>query len=137
MGRQVVDKYLLSDEGGTQEPPGVQIKVGRDLSTDESVTVEIWDTTTFSFVHGGVQELLKFQVSTMSRLDHPNVVRLVDVLASTSKIFMVMEAVPRGRGLHEAIAISGRCTRNPCRLSYPHACLVIMRTPPVGSFDTE
>ena len=44
----------------------------------------------------------------LSRLDHPNVARLVGVLASTNKIFMIMGAVPGGGGLHEAIAVADR-----------------------------
>lgn len=59
MGRQVIDKYLLFDKGGKQEPHGIEIRLGRDLSTNESVDIKVFDTSTFFFVYGGVRELVK------------------------------------------------------------------------------
>lgn len=62
-------------------------------------------------VVGLFRELIKFEIATLSKTNgHPNVVQLVDVLASPTgnKIFVVMETVSGGGDLFEAIAAEGR-----------------------------
>lgn len=107
MGRKL-GNYLLSNRRATQESPGIEVKTGRDLATNQSVAVKIFDIGTFAFA-AGVRELLKFEVGTLSRLEHPNVVRLVEVLASPTKIFVVMERVGGEGDLFDAIVAAGRC----------------------------
>lgn len=105
MGRRL-GKYLLSNRRARQESHGIEVKVGRDLSTNRGVTVKVFDTGTTRAA--GVGELIKFEVATMSRTNwHPNVVQLLDVLASPTKIFVVMETISGG-DLFEAIASEGR-----------------------------
>lgn len=105
-----MDKYLLSHTGGKREPPGIEFRLARDLSTNMSVTVKIFDKRTFFFKHAGVRDLIRFEVGSLSKLSHPNVVQLVDVLASTNKIFLVLETFPGGSSLRKAIAVAGRYT---------------------------
>lgn len=107
MGRKL-GNYLLSNRRATQEDsPGIEVKTGRNLATNQSVTVKIFDINTFAFA-AGVHELLKFEVGTLSRLEHPNIVRLVEVLASPTKIFVVMERVCGEGDLFDAIVAEGR-----------------------------
>uniref|UniRef100_UPI00358F9943 serine/threonine-protein kinase DCLK3-like n=1 Tax=Myxine glutinosa TaxID=7769 RepID=UPI00358F9943 len=57
----------------------------------------------------GHGDVLESEVELMSRLRHPNVVRLIEVLETTSEAFLVMEYV-RGGDLFDAIAESVRFT---------------------------
>lgn len=106
MGRRL-GKYLLSSRRARRESEGIELKHGRDLRTNQSVTVKVFDTRTFTKAEC-LRELIKFEVGTMSKTNgHPNVVQLLDVLASPTKIFVVMETVSGG-DLFDAIAGSGR-----------------------------
>ncbi|CAM9886726.1 unnamed protein product [Ectocarpus sp. 8 AP-2014] len=70
-----------------------------------------------TFMHAAsAGELMEFEVTTMCCTNtHPNIVRLVDVLASKSKIFAVMEWVGGG-DLFDAIVPrrAGLKTRTWC-----------------------
>lgn len=99
-------KYLLSRRHARKEAHGIELQLGKDLVTNRRVTVKVFDTNTM--LAAGVGELIKFEVGTMSRTNwHPNVVQLLDVLASPRKVFVVMETVSGG-DLFEAIATEGR-----------------------------
>lgn len=105
MGRRL-GRYLLSRRRAVLEAHGIEVQVGRDLSTNRRVSVKAFDTGTT--LATGVGNLVKFEIVTMSRTNcHPNVVQLLDVLASTRKIFVVMETVS-GRDLFDAITAEGR-----------------------------
>lgn len=111
MGRRklLVGKYQISDRPAQQESPGIEVKLGWDLSSSESVTVKAFDLAKFDNQEG-VRELIRFEMNTLWRLDHPNVVRLVDVFTSPTrnKTFVVVEAVSGGGDLFETIAAKGR-----------------------------
>lgn len=156
MGRQrkkpLMGKYALSGGPAQQESPGIEVKLGRDIWTNRSVTVKAFDVAKFekqqrrmqaddandadadaaagfdsgdvaggcycrgddsgggAAVVGLFRELIKFEVATLSKTNgHPNVVQLVDVLASPAgnKIFVVLETVSGGGDLFEAIAAEG------------------------------
>ena len=106
MGRRI-GKYLLSSRKTWQESRGIEIKLGRDLTSNQRVTALVFDMATLSEA-AGIRDLVKFEVSTLIRTSgHPNVVQLVDVLASPSKIVVIMESVSGG-DLFEAIVAEGR-----------------------------
>ena len=102
-------KYLVSATRAWREPHGVEVRTGRDLTTNRSVIVKAFDTSGFE-TSAESRELVKFEIETMSRTNgHPNIVRLLDVLASPSKLFVILENVPRGGGdLFEVVAAEGR-----------------------------
>lgn len=107
MGRRF-GKYRLSSRKTWQEFNGIEMKLGRDLTTNRRVTAIVFDIETLSN-GAGVRELVKFEVGTLFRTgDHPNIAQLVDVLASSSKIVVIMESVSGG-DLFEAIVAEGRC----------------------------
>lgn len=125
MGRRL-GKYVLSNRRVRKGSDGVEVKLGRVIATNQSVTVKAFDTSTFArAADNGVRELIKFEVDTMSRTNHhPNVVQLIDVLSSPSKIFVVMETVSGGGDLFEAIAAEGRCELAPAVLCRAHCVFV-------------
>eukprot|EP00903_Cladosiphon_okamuranus_P015952 g14734.t1 len=119
MGRRkklLADKYQISDRPAQQESLGIEVKLGWDISSSESVTVKAFDLAKFDNQEG-VRELIRFEMNTLWRLDHPNVVRLVDVFTSPArnKTFVVMEAVSGGGDLFETIAAKGRLEDDPAR----------------------
>eukprot|EP00752_Nemacystus_decipiens_P012663 g11217.t1 len=123
MGRRkkllvLVGKYQISDRPALQESPGIEVKLGWDVSSNESVTVKAFDLAKFDDDdQDGVRELIRLEMNTLWRLDHPNVVRLVDVFTSPtrSKTFVVVEAVSGGGDLFEAIAAKGRLNDDSAR----------------------
>lgn len=115
MGRRkrlLVGKYQISDRPAQQESPGIEVKLGWDISSNESVTVKAFDLAKFDTDNQeGVGELIKFEMRTLWRLGHhPHVVRLVDVFTfpARNKTFVVVEAVSGGGDLFETIAAKGR-----------------------------
>ena len=59
-------------------------------------------------------EQLKLEISIMSKLKHPNLVNLIEVLGCKSKIFMVIEYVPNGE-LFDYILKNGRLQEDEAR----------------------
>lgn len=107
----MLGKYQISDSPAQQESHGVEVKLGWDMSSDESVTVKAFDLAKFENQdREGVRELIRFEMNTLRRLDHPNVVGLVDVFKSPArnKMIVVVEAVSGGGDLFETIAAKGR-----------------------------
>lgn len=102
------NNYVLSGTRAQKKSPGVVVKPGRDLRTNQRVKVKTFDMD-YIFMHAAsVRELMEFEVTTMCCTNtHPNIVRLVDVLASKSKIFAVVERVGGG-DLFDAIVAEGR-----------------------------
>lgn len=114
MGRRL-GKYRLSRRRAIREAPGIELQMGRDLTTNRRVTMKVFDTTIT--LAAGVGELIKFEVGTMSRTNwHPHVVELLDVLASPRKVFVVMETVSGG-DLFEAISAEGRQVRSIVKMN--------------------
>lgn len=120
MGRRL-GKYRLSRRRAIHEAPGIELQMGRDLTTNRRVTMKVFDTTIT--LAAGVGELIKFEVGTMSRTNwHPHVVELLDVLASPRKVFVVMETVSGG-DLFEAITAEGRQVCSTVNLNLFHVVM--------------
>ncbi|CAM9409569.1 unnamed protein product, partial [Discosporangium mesarthrocarpum] len=74
--------------------------------TDERVIIKVSDAR----AKGDMREVLMFEVETMERLAvprHPNVVGLLDILESPTKVYVVLEAVTGG-DLFETLQSAGR-----------------------------
>ena len=107
MGRRL-GKYLVSTTRESHEPRGVEVRTGRNVETNQSVIVKAFDTGGFVQA-AGCRELVMFEVETMSRTNsHPNIVELHDVMASPSKLFVILEEVPGSCDLFQKIADRGR-----------------------------
>ncbi|KAB2057434.1 hypothetical protein ES319_A11G168600v1 [Gossypium barbadense] len=57
---------------------------------------------------------IKREISTMKVILHPNVIRLYEVMASKTKIYIVLELVTGGE-LFDKIAIKGRLKEDEAR----------------------
>ncbi|MQL98063.1 hypothetical protein Taro_030757 [Colocasia esculenta] len=95
---------------------GASAKVyhARDVRSGHSVAVKCINKQ--RVVKGGLSPNVKREISIMRRLRHPHIVRLVEVLASRSKIYFVMEFA-KGGELFSRVA-RGRFPEDRARLYF-------------------
>ncbi|KVH96402.1 Kinase associated domain 1 (KA1) [Cynara cardunculus var. scolymus] len=82
-----------------------KVKYAKDIQTGHPFAVKILEKTRIKNLNFSDQ--IKREIGTLKILKHPNVVRLHEVLASKTKIYMILEYVNGGE-LFEAIASKGK-----------------------------
>ena len=82
-----------------------KVKLARDTHSGKLFAVKILDKSKIIDLNNIDQ--IKREISTLKLLKHPNVVRLYEVLASKTKIYMVLEYVNGGE-LFDKIASKGK-----------------------------
>jgi 5'-AMP-activated protein kinase, catalytic alpha subunit len=85
---------------------------GRDLRTGESVAIKIISKDQVKRVNGMMEQIQR-EISIMRLVRHPNVVELKEVMATKTRIFVVMELV-RGGELFAKVA-NGRVPEDLAR----------------------
>ncbi|GAB4825363.1 CBL-interacting serine/threonine-protein kinase 3 [Ancistrocladus abbreviatus] len=108
--KRVVGKYELGRTIG--EGTFAKVKFARNSKTEEPVAIKILDKE--KVLKHKMAEQIKREVATMKRIKHPNVVRLYEVMASKTKIFIVMEFVTGGE-LFDKIVQDGRMREDEAR----------------------
>ncbi|XP_031122892.1 CBL-interacting serine/threonine-protein kinase 23-like [Ipomoea triloba] len=108
--RTRVGRYELGRTLG--EGSFAKVKFARNLETEESVAIKILDKEKL-LKHKMVGQI-KREISTMKLIRHPNVIRMFEVMASKSKIYIVMEFVTGGE-LFDKIASKGRLKEDEAR----------------------
>ncbi|CAN1281871.1 CBL-interacting protein kinase 17 [Linum perenne] len=98
-----VGKYELGRTLG--EGSFAKVKLARNLESGLPFAVKIIDK--HKIIRLNLTDSIKREIVTLKLLRHPNIVRLHEVLASKSKIYMVLEYVSGGE-LYERIASKGR-----------------------------
>lgn len=83
----------------------------RDVRTGHNVAIKA--VSKHKIVKGNLMAHVKREISIMRRLRHPNIVRLIEVLATKSKIYFVMEFA-KGGELFAKLA-KGRFSEDLCR----------------------
>ncbi|MED6172128.1 CBL-interacting serine/threonine-protein kinase 1 [Stylosanthes scabra] len=82
-----------------------KVKFARDTHSSHPFAVKILDKNKITSLN--VSDQIKREIATLKLLKHPNVVRLHEVLASKTKIYMVLEYVTGGE-LFDKIASKGK-----------------------------
>ncbi|KAI4335083.1 hypothetical protein L6164_013764 [Bauhinia variegata] len=82
-----------------------KVKYARSTDSGQSVAIKILDKS--KIIDLNVADQIKREIATLKLLKHPNVVRLYEVLASKTKIYMVLEYVNGGE-LFDKIASHGK-----------------------------
>ncbi|XP_030520612.1 CBL-interacting serine/threonine-protein kinase 1-like [Rhodamnia argentea] len=82
-----------------------KVKVATDVESGQGFAVKIIEKAKIS--HLKITDQIKREIGTLKLLKHPNVVRLREVLASKTKIYMVLEYATGGE-LFDRIANQGR-----------------------------
>ncbi|CAH2036075.1 unnamed protein product [Thlaspi arvense] len=88
----VIGKYELGRTLG--EGNSAKVKFARDIYSGQSFAVKIIDKSRITRLTVSFQ--IKREIRTLKVLKHPNIVRLHEVLASKTKIYMVLECVTGG-----------------------------------------
>ncbi|KAL7235500.1 hypothetical protein ACSBR1_018906 [Camellia fascicularis] len=86
-----------------------KVKYAKNLDYGHSFALKILDKT--RVLHLNITDQIKREIRTLKLLKHPNVVRLHEVLASKTKIYMVLEYVTGGE-LFDRIASKGKLSES-------------------------
>lgn len=105
-----VGKYEVGRTIG--EGTFAKVKFARNTETGESVAVKVLAKSTI-LEHKMVDQI-KREISIMKIVRHPNIVRLHEVLASQTKIYIVLEFVTGGE-LFDKIVHQPKLPENECR----------------------
>ncbi|XP_028759212.1 CBL-interacting serine/threonine-protein kinase 23 [Neltuma alba] len=89
-----------------------KVKLARHVETGENVAIKILDKDKI-LKHKMIRQI-KREISTMKLIRHPNVIRLYEVMASKTKIYIVLEFVTGGE-LFDKIASKGRLKEDEAR----------------------
>ncbi|XP_042455431.1 CBL-interacting serine/threonine-protein kinase 21-like [Zingiber officinale] len=88
----MVGKYELKRTIG--EGMFAKVKLGVEVESNATVAVKVIDKKTV--IKNNLMYQVKREISTMKLLDHPNIVKIREVLATKTKIYLVMEYVAGG-----------------------------------------
>ena len=114
---KTVGKYELGKVLG--EGTFGKVQLGTDVETGNKVAVKVLSKVKLQQQNMGSQ--IKKEISIMKLVNHPNVVNLVEVLASRSKIFIVLELVTGGE-LFDEIVEAGRFSEERSRKYFHQLC---------------
>ncbi|CAK9327616.1 unnamed protein product [Citrullus colocynthis] len=109
-GRTRVGKYQLGRTLG--EGNFAKVKFARNSETGENVAIKILDKEKV-LKHKMISQI-KREISTMKLIRHPNVIRMFEVMASKTKIYIVLEFVTGGE-LFDKIVSRGRMKEDEAR----------------------
>uniref|UniRef100_A0A0C9SAD2 non-specific serine/threonine protein kinase n=1 Tax=Wollemia nobilis TaxID=56998 RepID=A0A0C9SAD2_9CONI len=105
-----VGKYEVGRTLG--EGTFAKVKFARNSETGESVAIKVLDKD--KVLKHKMVEQIKREISTMKLIKHPNVVQLYEVMASKTKIYIVLEFVSGGE-LFDKIVNHGRLKEDEAR----------------------
>ncbi|MBA0562953.1 hypothetical protein Golob_007971, partial [Gossypium lobatum] len=94
-----VGKYELGRTLG--EGSFAKVKFAKNVETGECVAIKILDRE--QVLHRRIVEQIKREISIMKLIKHPNVIKIYEVMASKTKIYIVIEYVVGG-GLFDKIS---------------------------------
>ncbi|XP_063941872.1 CBL-interacting serine/threonine-protein kinase 23 isoform X3 [Daucus carota subsp. sativus] len=114
-GRTKVGRYELGRTLG--EGSFAKVKFAKNSETGENVAIKIIDKEKV-LKHKMIGQI-KREISTMKLVRHPNVIRMHEVMASKTKIYIVLEFVTGGE-LFDRIASKGRLKEDEARKYFQH-----------------
>ncbi|CAD6256782.1 unnamed protein product [Miscanthus lutarioriparius] len=105
-----VGKYELGRTIG--EGTFAKVRIAKNMENWDHVAIKILDKAK---VHKNkLAEQIRREICTMKLVQHPNVVRLYEVMGSKTRVYIVLEFVMGGE-LHDIIATSGRLKEEEAR----------------------
>ncbi|KAL2251871.1 UNVERIFIED_CONTAM: CBL-interacting serine/threonine-protein kinase 9, partial [Sesamum indicum] len=105
-----VGKYELGRTLG--EGSFAKVKFAKNATTGDCVAIKVIDRD--RVLHHRMVEQIKREISTMKMIKHPNVLNLYEVMASRTKIYIVLEYVEGGE-LFDKIAKYGKFKEDVAR----------------------
>ncbi|KAF8087893.1 hypothetical protein N665_0564s0028 [Sinapis alba] len=115
MNRPKVQRRVGKYEVGKTIGQGTFAKVryAKNTETGESVALKILDKQ--KLLKNKMPKQIRREISAMKLINHPNVVRLYEVLASKTKIYMVLEFAMGGDLFHKIKSYDGRLKEDGAR----------------------
>lgn len=110
---KTVGKYQIGKTLG--EGTFGKVKFAMNTETGESVAIKVLDKERIQKQSMGAQ--IKREISIMKLVHHKSIVKLMEVLASRTKIFIVIELVTGGE-LFDRIVAAGRLEENQARFYF-------------------
>ncbi|KAG6475040.1 hypothetical protein ZIOFF_064257 [Zingiber officinale] len=110
MSRGGIEQYELGRTLG--EGSFAKVKYARNVQTGDSVAIKILDKQ--HVLRHKMVEQIKREISTMKLIKHPNVVQIHEVIASKTKIYIVLELVDGGE-LFDKIVNHGKLKEDEAR----------------------
>ncbi|RWR88905.1 CBL-interacting serine/threonine-protein kinase 9 [Cinnamomum micranthum f. kanehirae] len=108
--RTRVGKYEIGKTLG--EGTFAKVKFARNVETGENVAIKVLDKD--QVLRHKMVEQIKREISTMKLIKHPNVINIYEVMASKTKIYIVIEFVNGGE-LFDKIVNHGRLREDEAR----------------------
>ncbi|OIW00896.1 hypothetical protein TanjilG_19837 [Lupinus angustifolius] len=93
---------------------GAFAKVYQALNVETGKSVAVKAVSKKKVLKNGYTAQIEREISIMRRLRHPHIAKLFEVLATKTKIYLIMEFVPGG-DLYQKVADEGRLTENLSR----------------------
>jgi len=109
-GSRMLGKYEIQETLG--DGAFGKVKAARNTVTGDSVAIKFMDKDKIR--QQGMNKQVHREIMSMRKIRHANVVRLIEVLTSSTKIFLVMESV-RGGDLFERIVSSIKIDEDAAR----------------------
>ncbi|XP_017296502.1 serine/threonine-protein kinase NIM1 isoform X2 [Kryptolebias marmoratus] len=91
-----------------------RVKLAFHALTKDKVALKILDRTRLD---AQAHRLLSREISSMEALQHPNVIRLYEVVETPSRLFLVLEHAGRG-DLHNRICSEGKLSDNTSKITF-------------------
>ncbi|KAM0947828.1 putative protein kinase CAMK-CAMKL-CHK1 family [Dioscorea sansibarensis] len=110
-----VGRYELGRKIG--EGSFAKVKFARNMDTGAACAIKILDKE--HVLRHKMVEQIKREISTMKMIKHPNVVQLYEVMASKTKIYLVLEYVDKGE-LFDKIADNKLLKEDEARRYFQH-----------------
>ncbi|XP_047062336.1 CBL-interacting protein kinase 31-like [Lolium rigidum] len=108
--RRRVGKYELGRTIG--EGTFAKVRIAKNMESGDHVAIKILDKVKVQ-KHGLVEQIRR-EICTMKLIQHPNVVRLHEVMGSKARIFIVLEYITGGE-LHDIIVDRGSLKEDEAR----------------------
>nr|DAD36141.1 TPA_asm: hypothetical protein HUJ06_006781 [Nelumbo nucifera] len=105
-----IGKYEIGKTLG--EGSFAKVKFAKNVDTGDSVAIKVLDKV--QVLRHKMVEQIKREISTMKLIKHPNVIKLYEVMASKTKIYIVLEFVDGGE-LFDKIVNNGRLKEDEAR----------------------
>ncbi|KAI3897469.1 hypothetical protein MKW92_032817 [Papaver armeniacum] len=108
--RTRVGKYAMGRTLG--EGSFAKVKFAKNVENGDCVAIKILDKN--KVLRHEMIQMIKREISTMKMIKHPNVIQLHEVMASKTKVYIVLEYV-NGRELFDKIAHRGKLKEDEAR----------------------
>lgn len=109
-GKMKVGRYEIGRTLG--EGTFAKVKFARNMETGENVAIKILDKE--KVLRHKMIAQIKREITTMKLIRHPNIIRMHEVMASKTKIYIVLEYVTGGE-LFDKISCRGRLKEDEAR----------------------